>query len=161
MKRHLALQDLSRDHHALLMHAQRLTQGADTDPQAALKAARNFLSYWTGACIDHLDEEERFVVPHASDTGIQGRFAMIHEVLREAADGLRVSMMDPTYFRPALRALAEALRAHVSFCEANLFMDVQDHAESRMEALGKQMTKFRQERRPQAIGPDAQENCYL
>ncbi|MEA3190983.1 MAG: hypothetical protein QOD77_1565 [Thermoplasmata archaeon] len=161
MKRHPALQDLSRDHHTLLLHAQRLQQGADTDPQTALKAARNFLSYWTGACIDHLDEESQFVVPQSSDSGIQGRFNMLEEVLREAADGLRVSMMDPTYFRPALRACAEALRAHVTFCEANLFMDVQDRLGDRIQALGNHMTKFRKERRPQAIGPDAQENCYL
>ncbi len=162
MIRHPSLQDLSRDHHAMLLHAQRLAHAADRTPQDALNASRSFLSFWTGSLLDHVEEEQFHAVESATETAIQGRYAQIHEVLRGAVDQLRITLMDPQYFRATVRAVSDALKAHVSFCEATLFFDLQTNVpEGELKRLGAEMTSYRRKRRPNSIGPNATENCYL
>ncbi len=162
MNRHSALQDLSRDHHAMLLHAQRLAHAADRTPQDALNASRSFLQYWTGSLLDHVEEEQFHAVEAASETAIQGRYAQIHEVLRAAVDQLRITLMDPQYFRATVRSVSDALKTHVSFCEATLFFDLQTNvAEAELKKLGHTMALYRKQRRPASIGPNATENCYL
>lgn len=162
MMRHAALQDLSRDHHAMLLHAQRLLAGAERTPQDALNASRSFLSYWTGSVLDHIEEEQFHAVAACTEPAIQGRYAQIHEVLRAAVDQLRITLMDPQYFRATVRQVADGLKSHVSFCEATLFFDLQMNLEEPdLKKLGQTMTAYRRQRRPASIGPNATENCYL
>jgi len=162
MLRHPVLQDLSRDHHAMLLHAQRLAGAAERTPQDALNASRSFLQYWTGALLDHVEEEQFYAVEKATETAIQGRYSMLHEKLRAAVDQLRITLMDPQYFRQTVRQVSDALKAHVSFCEANLFFDLQENlTEADLKKLGHDMHAFRKQKRPASIGPNASENCYL
>lgn len=162
MRRHTSLQDLSRDHHAMLLHAQRLLAAADRTPQDALNASRSFLSYWTGSLLDHVEEEQFHAVEAATETAIQGRYAQIHEVLRGSVDQLRITLMDPQYFRATVRQVGDAIKTHVSFCEATLFFDLQTNvSEAELKKLGHDMTAYRRKRRPASIGPNATENCFL
>lgn len=160
--RHPALQDLSRDHHAMLLHAQRLLAASDRTPQDALNASRSFLQFWSGALLDHVEEEQFHAVEAATETAIQGRYNQIHEILRAQVDQLRITLMDPQFFRQTVRSVAQALKSHVSFCEATLFFDLQTNVpEPQLKKLGETMTAYRRKRRPQSIGPNATENCYL
>ncbi len=160
--RHPVLQDLSRDHHAMLLHAQRLLGAAERSPQDALNASRSFLQYWTGSLLDHVEEEQTYAVAATAETAIQGRYSMLHEHLRSAVDQLRITLMDPQYFRQTVRQVAEAIKAHVSFCEANLFFDLQANlSEADLKKLGHDLMHYRKQKRPASIGPNATENCYL
>jgi len=162
VERHPALRDLSRDHHVVLLHAQRMQKAVETGPKEALAAVRAFLDYWTGPLSDHLEEEMRYVVPRCQEGSLQGRFNMIEEGLRTAVDQLRITLMDPQFFRPSILAVHKQLRTHVNFCEATLFDDVQDTLEDAQAAeLAAESLAFRRERRPGAIGTQRSEACFI
>lgn len=60
MKRHPALQQLSRDHHHALVVAQRLKRA---DAAVAPDACRTFLSYWEDDGRRHFRQEEEILLP--------------------------------------------------------------------------------------------------
>jgi hypothetical protein len=160
--RHPVLKDLSRDHHYLLLHAQRLQQAVATGPQEALAASRQFLEYWSNAGTDHFEEEMRYVVPLTPEGSLQGRYNMIEEALRGAVDQLRITLMDPQFFRASIQQLIPLLRAHINFCEATLFEDVEDNmSEEDFAKVGAQMAAFRKQRRPEGIGLNRTEKSYI
>lgn len=162
VERHPALRDLSRDHHVALLHAQAMQASVGAGPREALAAVRAFLDYWTGPFSDHLEEEMRHVVPRSSEGSLQGRFNMVEEMLRTAVDQLRITLMDPQFFRPSILKVIQGLRTHVNFCEATLFEDVEDALdEAGMAQLGAEATAFRRERRPGAIGLQRTEPTYI
>jgi hypothetical protein len=156
-----ALQDLSRDHAVMLQHAARLLSAASTSPQAGLAASRGFIRYFSESILPHLEEEATFVLPKAEE-GIQGRFSMIEEQLRTGVDELRITLMDPSFFRNSLEAVAKVLRLHVGYCEANLFPDVENDLTAQGSAkLLHERTVFRKQKRPLAIGGNWSEPAYL
>jgi len=162
MERHAVLRDLSRDHQTVLQHATRLETAVQAGPQEALKASRSFLDWWSRALRDHLEEESRYVVPKAAERGVAGRFNMIEEKLRNAVGQLQITMMDPQYFRASVVQVPPVLRTHVSFCEANLFEDVEDSLdEAGLAQLGAEMSSFRRSRRPGSIGATRTEETFL
>jgi hypothetical protein len=162
LERHPALRDLSRDHHLLLVHAQRMTRAVEAGPKETLAAAKAFLDYWSGAGAYHLEEEMRFVVPATPESSLQGRYNMLEEGLRNAVDQVRITLMDPQFFRESVMKVVPLLRSHVNFCEATLFEDVEDNlGEAGLAKLGAEMTKFRRDRRPGSIGTQRSEPCYL
>jgi len=162
MERHAVLRDLSRDHHTLLQHAARLESAVQAGPQEALKASRAFLDWWSRSLRDHLEEEAQFVVPKAAEHGVAGRFNMIEERLRNAVGQLQITMMDPQYFRASVLQVPPVLRTHVSFCEANLFEDVEDSLdEAAFAQLGTEMAAFRRARRPGSVGANRTEQTFL
>ena len=162
MERHPALRDLSRDHHMVLLHAQRMQKAVATGPKETLASTRAFLQYWSEAVADHFEEEMRYVVPATPEGSLQGRFNMIEEALRTSVDQLRITMMDPQFFRASVLQVIPLLRAHVNFCEATLFEDVQDNVdEAGFAKLGKEMVAFRRQRRPGSIGLQRTEACYI
>lgn len=162
MERHPALRDLSRDHHVILLHAQRMEKAVATGPKEALAASRAFLQYWSEAMPEHFEEEMRYVVPATPEGSLQGRYNMLEEALRNAVDQLRITLMDPQFFRASILQVVPQLRRHVNFCEATLFEDVQDNQdEPSLARLGAEMTAFRRARRPNAIGRIRNEACYI
>ncbi|MFO1533816.1 MAG: hypothetical protein ABR562_09045 [Thermoplasmatota archaeon] len=133
-----------------------------TGPKEAILATRAFLQYWSEALGSHFEEEMRYVVPATPEGSLQGRYNMIEEALRNAVDQLRITMMDPQFFRASILQVLPLLRNHVNFCEATLFEDVQDNVEEpAMAQLGRQMFAFRRERRPGALGLQRSEPSYV
>jgi hypothetical protein len=162
VERHPVLRDLSRDHHLMLLHVQRLQKAVDTGPKEALGATRAFLQYWQDALLLHIEEEQQFVVPMTPEGSLQGRYNMIEEGLRNAVDQLRITLMDVQFFRDSIRQVLPRVRTHVNFCEATLFEDVQDNLdEAQMAELGVHMASFRRHRRPGSIGLQRTEPSYL
>lgn len=60
MKRHPALEQLSRDHRAALVVARRLKRAVAEDAEEARSA---FLGYWQGDGREHFREEEEILLP--------------------------------------------------------------------------------------------------
>lgn len=121
MKRSVALQPLSRDHHQALAVAQRLRR-ADGESEAA--AARDaFLEFWRSHGNEHFREEEELLLPAYAEHGDPGhplvvRVLVEHVVIRQRARRLAGSAAPAA---ADLRDLGERLASHVRLEERELF----------------------------------------
>lgn len=154
MKRHPALQDLSRDHHALLLHARRL-RGEDPGVDAAT-ARRRFLRYHEAAARFHFEEEERALLPFLRDAHLRERLLREHAELRDLVARL------PQGDGALQRGLGEQLRAHIRFEEDELFEAMQrDLPQDEWVQVAALAGGYRSRVRPGSIGPGAPEECFL
>jgi len=120
LKRHPALEQLSRDHHHALVVAQRLKRAADA---TAMDARDGFMTYWEADGRVHFREEEETLLPACAgfvdlDEPIIAKVLTDHVRIRYLAN--RVAGVD----RPALGLLHELgarLDEHVRREERELF----------------------------------------
>ncbi|MCS6843260.1 MAG: hemerythrin domain-containing protein [Caldilineales bacterium] len=163
LKRHPALQDLSRDHQLILLEARGLRWAAQGDRrgQAAAQAAAAFLRFWRSIGELHLREEEEVLLPlcrpHLSpaDEGLVARWLADHAWLREASAALEQSPPADNRLAAALEALSRRLHDHVRWEERTLFARVQEALSAEeMDRLAAQSQAFRLRwRGPSAVGP--------
>ena len=152
MRRHRALQPLSRDHHNVLVHARRL-RGLDARFDAAT-ARQRFLSYW-GVLALHLDEEERVLALRIADPALRQRLLDEHADLRRRAGGLAGATAEEQV------ELGRRLREHVRFEEDLLFPHLEGAlAEDGLLAVAREAEAFRREARPASL-PGGAEACFL
>jgi hemerythrin-like domain-containing protein len=119
MKRHRALQPLSRDHHVALVAAQRLRRATDADAAAARDA---FLEFWREHGAHHFRVEEDVLLPAFAAYGDPADERVVqmlvdHVRIRAAAAALE-------HGEPALSALHDlgtALERHVRLEEREVF----------------------------------------
>lgn len=154
MKRHPALHDLSRDHHALLLHARRLR---GDDPRLDFAAARRrFLLYHDAVLLHHFTEEEQALLPFVRDAALRDRLLREHADLRAATALLAKGDNDVQL------ELGELLRRHVRFEEDDLFAALQrDLTEDEWGDLAAKANAHRSTARPGSAGPGATEECFL
>lgn len=117
MKRHAALQPLSRDHHVALVAAQRLRRAT---PETAIDARAHFLAFWHEHGARHFRVEEDVLLPlfaaHADpDTAAIARMLMDHVRIRARALAVATAGVDE------LHALGEELAEHVRLEERQVF----------------------------------------
>ena len=120
MKRHVALQPLSRDHHVSLVAAQRLRRAGADDAGAARDA---FLAFWHEHGAHHFRVEEDVLLPayaaHADpDEPCVVRMLLDHARIRAQAQRLEQESPPPV---AALHALGTALERHVRLEEREVF----------------------------------------
>jgi hemerythrin-like domain-containing protein len=120
MKRHRALQPLSRDHHVALVAAQRLRRAAEGDATAAREA---FLAFWHEHGADHFRVEEEVLLPVAAgwidpEADCIVRMLVDHIRIRAAAQRLEHEA-GPTL--DELHHLGSALERHVRLEEREVF----------------------------------------
>lgn len=118
MKRHPALEELSRDHDQALVVAQQLKR-ADTASAGTARAA--FLDYWEREGRHHFRHEEDILLPELARFSdphqpLIGRVLTDHVSIRRSAVELR---RDPSV--EALHALGNELGGHVRREERELF----------------------------------------
>lgn len=119
MKRHPALQSLSRDHHQALVVAQRL-QRAGAGGATAAQAA--FLKFWRAHGQSHFHAEEEVLLPRFAEAG-GAEEPVVAQVLRDHAE-IRLcalQLQGASAPGPALRDLGERLAGHVRLEERELF----------------------------------------
>ena len=120
MKRHPAMQPLSRDHHVALVAAQRQRRATAADAGEARAA---FLEFWHEHGAAHFRVEEDVLLPAFAPHGDPGdpcvvRMLVDHVRIRAAAAGLeREAEPAPE----ALHALGSALEQHVRLEEREVF----------------------------------------
>ncbi|MGB0653469.1 MAG: hemerythrin domain-containing protein [Thermoplasmatota archaeon] len=155
MKRHPALQDLSRDHHQVLMACQRIERAAAGHPLAPVpeEAIARFLALWRSDLAHHFDEEEATLVGHLQE----GDGATLGEQLRQDHETIRraVADLDEEASIEAWATLAGQLRAHIRWEENTLFPWLQDHlTEAQLQGLLERSVAFRTRvRGPHAVRP--------
>jgi iron-sulfur cluster repair protein YtfE (RIC family) len=121
MKRHEALEQLSRDHHQALFQAMRLKRA---DDENAGEVLADFLDFWFGTGFLHFRAEEEVLLPAYSAYGDASREEVVrvlvdHVEIRREAHELGALTSDPEPQR--LHALGERLDAHVRHEERVLF----------------------------------------
>jgi iron-sulfur cluster repair protein YtfE (RIC family) len=121
MKRHEALEQLSRDHHQALFQAMRLKRA---DEECASEVLGDFLDFWFGTGFLHFRAEEEVLLPAYSAYGDASRDEVVrvlvdHIEIRREAHELGALTSDPEPER--LHALGERLDAHVRHEERVLF----------------------------------------
>jgi hemerythrin-like domain-containing protein len=119
VKRHRALQPLSRDHHVALVAAQRLRRATANDAGAARST---FLEFWNEHGAKHFRVEEDVLLPAFAAYGDPGdariaRMLVEHVRIRAAAAALARGDAD----LEALHALGTALEQHVRLEEREVF----------------------------------------
>jgi hemerythrin-like domain-containing protein len=120
MKRHAALQPLSRDHHVALVVAQGLRR-AGVDDAAAARAA--FLAFWHEQGARHFRVEEDVLLPMFAEHGDPDdeRIArMLLDHVRIRATALTLERAEPADVG-TLNALGEELARHVRLEEREVF----------------------------------------
>ena len=121
MKRHEALEQLSRDHHQALFQAMRLKRAAEVDSGDVLG---DFLDFWFSIGHLHFRAEEEVLLPAYSayaDASSEPvvRVLVDHIEIRREAHELGALKEDPPPER--LHSLGERLDAHVRHEERVLF----------------------------------------
>jgi hemerythrin-like domain-containing protein len=121
MKRHEALEQLSRDHHQALFQAMRLKRAAEDDAGDVLG---DFLDYWFSVGNLHFRAEEEVLLPAYAAFGDASRDEVVrvlvdHVEIRREAHELGGLKEDPAPER--LHALGQRLDAHVRHEERALF----------------------------------------
>ena len=120
MKRHVALQPLSRDHHHALHVAQRLRRASEHD---ALAAREDFLAFWHEQGRLHFRVEEEVLLPAFAaygDPGDQRVVLMLIDHVRIRLQAQRLEQ-DPDPPVSDLHVLGAALDAHVRLEEREVF----------------------------------------
>lgn len=146
LKRHPALQPLSRDHYVGLVQAQHLIKaahGSDIDRRTAI---REFVDAWHGDIVVHFDDEER-LLPDLLDEAAKKQLLEEHGRLRALAAEAdeRRRQVDPG--AEWVRELGRLLNDHIRWEERELFSSVQQQAsDEQLAALEEQTQVIEQER---------------
>ena len=170
MKRHPALQDLSRDHHHFLLQSRNIRWCVERDRRALPLdvVLRGFLRTWTGEVVPHLQEEETLFVPYYQryPSPLQAQYeAQIgedHEWLRVNVAELMRRQEDNEPIEALLGKIGKRLHDHVRFEERLVFKHVQMiMSDEALEEIGAMSLAFREAQRPNAIGPRKEEVCEI
>lgn len=163
MKRHIALQDLSRDHHRLLLQAREIRWCLGGDERAAALEAvvATFLREWEQVAIPHLQEEEEVLLPlYARYAGSEQedrlqRITADHAWLRDRVAELMDQGSQHQDTKRLLGHIGRRLHDHVRFEERVVFQHVQAvFSEAELTMLHERSLAFRSEwRSSEAIGP--------
>lgn len=120
LKRHPALQPLSRDHYVGLVQAQHLLKAAGGDAPARRAAGLDFAKAWREEISVHFADEERLLPGLIADVEDRTRLFDEHARLRTLAgqvEGGAAGEPDPDL----LRALGTLLHDHIRWEERQLF----------------------------------------
>jgi hypothetical protein len=134
MKRHPALQDLSRDHHLVLIFCQRIRRAvaARAQEEQLFDLVKDFLAFHESDLLAHFQEEDGFIVPLAANLGTKALVAAAKHVeadhvwLRDALTQLRERSHAGLPVLPLLSEIEPRLSGHVRQEESELFEGVQD-----------------------------------
>jgi hemerythrin-like domain-containing protein len=124
MKRHPALQTLSRDHHQALVLAQLLRRANDS---AAGEAQAAFLQFWRSEGELHFRVEEEVLLPRFARAGGSRSAAVARVLVDHAEIRLRALRLQGGAASSAvLKELGELLAEHVRLEERDLFPAIEE-----------------------------------
>ncbi|HLF17081.1 MAG TPA: hemerythrin domain-containing protein [Candidatus Thermoplasmatota archaeon] len=155
MRRDPFLQDLSRDHHAVLLLAQ-CVRRAPADAGAHGKAVRNLRSFGPTLLL-HFQEEELILFPQLRPEEAEPLLED-HRAVRADLKELAVA---GSLDADRLAAAGERLRGHVQAEERAFDRLQRDLGRRQVADLGAALLEFRRRHRPGAVGPGASDFCLL
>ena len=163
LKRHPALQDLSRDHHHALIHAQQLRKsaGLDSGARPLPEVVREFLVFWDQDASQHFREEEEVLLPiyarHVRPSQDEQVLQMLddHAWFRDQIYTLRAQWEAGADLQALAGEMGRRLHDHVRLEERHLFERIQATlTEQDLNDLAERSHAFREAwRLPGCIGP--------
>jgi hemerythrin-like domain-containing protein len=140
MKRHPALEPLSRDHHRALVIARELGRASSENAAAV---ARRFVEFLKGHELAHFALEEAVLLPalpeQAPGPGLAQRVHDDHAFLRQAMERLGSSEADVEF----LHTVGRRLREHVQMEERELFPYLEESLSAvELESVGARIEAF-------------------
>jgi hypothetical protein len=151
VKRHPALQQLSRDHHHALVVAQRLTRA---DHASAAEARDVFLAYWATDGERHFREEEEILRPTCAghmdvEQPIVAKVLTDHVQIRHLAAQASAGELRLT----DLHDLGHRLKRHIRHEERELFPQIErSMPDTELQPLVDRLTRRGPPHRPPATG---------
>ena len=118
MKRHAALQPLSRDHHVALVAAQRLRRATDAN---AAEAREQFLAFWHEHGARHFRVEEDVLLPLFARHGDPNDARIARMLVDHVRIRAQVLGLEGDVEIGALHTLGADLAAHVRLEEREVF----------------------------------------
>lgn len=160
MKRHPALQDLSRDHFTALNHVvqvRRVVEG-DRFARPVSEVGGALRSFWESELELHFEEEEATIVPRIGEAPeLLARFESDHAALREGFQDIAAMKGEggDSWDLDRMWEVAQLLGRHARWEEEHLFQWLQDNLdEPALQALWDESQAFRHRTRgPGAVGP--------
>lgn len=126
LKRHPALQPLSREHVGGLIQAHNLQHAANEDRAVGKSAA-----VWRSEIWEHFDDEERLLLPLTSSRELRERLLAEHGALRELAERCESDPSSLAANAEAMHTLCTLLHDHIRWDERVYFESVQrEHPEA-------------------------------
>lgn len=133
MKRHEALQDLSRDHYFALVQSQQVRKAIAKDKGAmsVKEAAKDLVRFYDKEGRHHFDEEEQVLLPilgrhvNLDDDPMAQHLLEDHEWLRDAFRRLSDQIEAGEKYEPLLEEVGARLGEHARFEEDKLFPRLQ------------------------------------
>lgn len=125
LKRHRALQPLSREHMSGLIQARNLQRAATGKADERRAAVEAFVRVWQAEIRDHFDDEERLLLPLTARPALRDRLLEEHDVLRKTAEQCT---REPGTFvsdAPLMRRLGRLLHDHIRWEERVFFESIQ------------------------------------
>ena len=131
LKRHAALQPLSREHMGGLIQARSLRQTADLDREDRVRAIAEFVDAWRSEIRPHFDDEERLLLPLVRSSALRDRLLDEHATLRGLAERCEREPEVAASDAELVRQLGVKLHDHIRWEEREFFEAVQrDHPEA-------------------------------
>ncbi len=131
MKRHPSLQDLSREHHLMLLHAREL-RWVSKGSGDLLKACREFLDYWEKRGYTHFKQEEEKLFPYCERCQDWEKTEAVdlvfkqHEEIQSLIRRLQFLMKTNEDIVPVSSALSDLLNRHIRHEERIVFEFIQN-----------------------------------
>ena len=164
LKRHLSLQDLSRDHHHALIQAHLMRESAEGEAGARPPAevAREFLRFWEQDANPHFREEEEVLLPiyarHVLPSADEQVRQMLddHAWFRDVVFELQRQVEAGDDVRELLGEIGRRLHDHARLEERHIFERMQEvMTEEDLADVGERSRAFREQwRGPGSVGPN-------
>lgn len=138
LKRHAALQPLSREHMAGLIQARNLRRAADIDEAGRTRAITEFVHAWRTEIRPHFDDEERLLLPLVRSPTLRGRLLDEHAALRRLAEQCERNPGAVARDPELVRHLGNRLHDHIRWEERDFFEAVQRDQPEALAALAPQ-----------------------
>lgn len=163
MKRHPALQDLSRDHQLFLLNCRHIAWLVNGDPRGKPfdQTLAGFLAFWDEVGVLHIDEEQTVLFAHLAAAGADAHVAQLraeHDAITAQIAALRQA---PT--AEALGMIGQVLHDHVRFEERVVFENAQMTLnDAQLDALWSSSIAFREAARGLAsVGANTGATCVV
>jgi hemerythrin-like domain-containing protein len=146
LKRHAALQPLSREHMGGLVQARNLQRSASGDEEVRRRAVEAFVRVWREEISHHFDDEERLLLPLTRSGELRERLLGEHRVLREMAARCEEDPGGAAGEPAFLLRLSTLLHDHIRWEEREYFEAVQRDFPERLAGLMDEAAAIERER---------------
>lgn len=149
LKRHPALQPLSRDHYVGLQQAQRLMKAAQADAAARRTTADEFLRAWGEEISSHFDDEER-LLPDLIAVPADCQRMLDEHVRIRALTATVEALLSQSPPGELLAELGQQLNDHIRWEERQLFPAIEAAAGAEQLTHLEEVTQTIEHHRPRS-----------